>query len=600
VSSTLVPLVVVIPLLVAAALAAFGRFVSSRVDNIVAAVTGLAVTVMCVVLIFESAHETIHYWFGNWKPRDGIAIGISFSVDPLDAAIAALVGALAVAASIVCWDYFEEEVPPYFHVLMLVFLGGMVGFALSSDLFDMFVFFELMSVAAFALTGYRVEHRSVLQGAFSFVVVNSVGAFMLLTGIALLYGRTGALNLAQIGQALARDRPDGLVVVAFTFIVVGFLTKAGTVPFHFWLSDAYAVAPAPVCILLAGVMSDLGLHAVARTYWEGFSGAFGGHADAVRAVLVGVGLVTALLGGVMAFLQSGLKRMLAFVVISHVGVFLSAIGLLTARGLAAATVFIVADGLVKGALFCAVAHIGVRLGTTDELEAHGRGRGLPLTGLIVAMGALGLAVLPPLGTFVGASVLFQSAGGIAYGWLPVPIVAATALTGAAVLRAAGRIFLGLGPRSEELLDELADDEGEEGGRAAAHAGALFWIPALALLVAGLGLAFVPGLPGQAIAHAAHLVDRPAVAAETLHGATAPPLSVPSFSPSVESYLYGALSVLGALALAWVGLQRLRLGRAAAWVVERLELVHDGLVTDYVTWLMLGTAVLGALFALSVR
>ena len=84
--------------------------------------------------------------------------------------------------------------------------------------------------ASFALTGYRVEHQSVVQGAFSFVVVNSVGAFFLLTGIALLYGRTGALNLAQIGQVLARDRPDGLVVVAFTFIVVGFLTKAGAVP----------------------------------------------------------------------------------------------------------------------------------------------------------------------------------------------------------------------------------------------------------------------------------------------------------------------------------------------------------------------------------
>jgi multicomponent Na+:H+ antiporter subunit D len=599
VSSTLVPLVVALPLLAAAALAAFGRVVSSRVDIIVAAVTGLAVTVMCVVLIFESSHGTIHYWFGNWRPRDGIAIGISFSVDPMNAGIAALIGTLAVAAWIVCWDYFEEEVPPYFHVLMLVFLGGMVGFALSSDLFNMFVFFELMSIAAFALTGYRVEHQSVVQGAFSFVVVNSVGAFFLLTGIALLYGRTGALNLAQIGQVLARDRPDGLVVVAFTFIVVGFLTKAGAVPFHFWLSDAYAVAPAPVCILLAGVMSDLGLHAVAKTYWEAFSGAFGGHAEAVRAVLVGVGVLTALLGGVMAFLQSGLKRMLAFVVVSHVGVFLSAIGLLSAGGLAAATVYVVADGLVKGALFCAIAHVALRLGTTDELEAHGRGRGLPLTGSIIAVGALGLAVLPPLGTFVAASVLFESAHGIGYGWLPALIVVATALTGAAVLRAAARIFLGLGPRSDELLEELPD-EGEEAGRTAAYAGALFWLPGLALLVAGLGLAFVPGLPAQAISHATHLVDRPAVAAETLHGATAPPVSMPSFSPSGESYVYGLVSVLGAIALAWIGLQRLRLGRTARVVIERLELVHEGLVTDYVTWLTLGAAVLGALFALSVR
>src|SRR4029450_1919560 len=100
-------------------------------------------------------------------------------------------------------------------------------------------------------------------------------------------------------QARARGRPDALFVVAFTFIVVGFLTKAGAVPFHFWLSDAYAVAPAPVCILFAGIMSDLALHAVARIYWSGFSAAL--DAGAVRPILIGAGALTALLGAAMAF-----------------------------------------------------------------------------------------------------------------------------------------------------------------------------------------------------------------------------------------------------------------------------------------------------------
>src|ERR1043166_7482990 len=185
------------------------------------------------------------------------------------------------AALVQSIDYFEDEVPPHYFVLMLVFLAAMVGFALSSDLFNMFVFFELMSTAAFALTGYRVEQRAVLQGAINFAVVNGLAAFFRLGGIALVYGRTGALNLAQIGQVLSRHSADGLVVVAFAMIVVGLLTKAGAVPFHFWLSDAYAVAPAPVCILFAGVMSDLGLHAVGRVYWVAFSGALGGHAAAV-------------------------------------------------------------------------------------------------------------------------------------------------------------------------------------------------------------------------------------------------------------------------------------------------------------------------------
>src|SRR5918912_379134 len=295
----------------------------------------------------------------------------------------------------------------------------MVGFALSSDLFNMFVFFVLMSIAAFALTGYRIERPSVLQGAINFAVVNSIGAFLLLTGIALLYGRSGALNLAQIGEVLSRHPADGLVVVAFALIVVGLLTKAGAVPFHFWLSDAYAVAPAPVCVLFAGVMSDLGLHAVGRTYWESFSGALHGHASSVRGVLLAVGVATGLLGAVMAFLQAGLKRMLAFVVISHIGLFLAAIGLLTAAGLAGATVYIVADGLVKGALFCAVASIGRKLGETDELALHGRAGSIPITGGVLGLGAVALAAIPPLAILSG------------HGWLRTLIALASAISAGA-------------------------------------------------------------------------------------------------------------------------------------------------------------------------
>jgi multicomponent Na+:H+ antiporter subunit D len=600
---TLVPLAVAVPLLAAAALAALGHFATPRFDNLVAIATAAAVTVLCVLLIFRSADETMTYWFGGWKPRDGIAIGISFSVDPLGAGIAALAGVLAAAALIVCWDYFDERVPQHFHVLMLVFLGSMVGFALSSDLFNMFVFFELMSVAAFALTGYRIEQTSALQGAINFAVVNSVGAFLLLTGIALVYGRTGALNLAQVGQVLTRGKPDGLVIVAFTLLVVGFLTKAGAVPFHFWLSDAYAVAPAPVCVLFAGVMSDLSLHAVARTYWDGFSGVFGGDAEALRAVLVGLGVVTALLGGVMAFVQSSLKRMLAFVVISHVGVFLAAIGLLTARGLAGATVYVVADGLVKGALFCAVASVARRIGHTDELVCHARGRAIPLTGTVLALGGLGLAALPPLGTFLSQALVTDSATRIGYGWLPPLLVVATALTGGAVLRAAGRIFLGLGPARDELL--VAAPPGEEAEvRPAPRGGALLWGPALALLVTGLGLAFTPGLAGRAVGHAERFVDRPAVARATLHGAKPRPVPSQSFHPDADSYAYGGASALAALGIAWLGLYRRRIPRAArraadrsaGAVLDRLKLVHDGVVGEYVTWLIVGAAALGALFA----
>jgi multicomponent Na+:H+ antiporter subunit D len=309
----------------------------------------------------------------------------------------------------------------------------------------------------------------------------------------------------------------------------------------------------------------------------------------------------------MAFVQSSLKRMLAFIVISHVGVFLAAIGLLTAQGLAGATVYVVADGLVKGAIFCAVASLARRVGHTDELVCHGLGRRIPITGAILVVGGLGLAAVPPLGTFLAQSLVVRSAGGVGYDWLPPVFALATAVTGAAVLRAGARIFLGLGPRRDELLAGAPPGEEQE-VRSAPRKGALLWLPGIALLVAGLGLAFTPGLAGRAIQYAQHAVERPALARETLHGVEAPLPAARSFHPDATAYAYGAASALAAVALAWLGLYHRRLpddvrrsaGRIGNVPLRRLKLLHDGVVGEYVTWLTFGAAALGALFAVLIR
>src|SRR5919109_4848627 len=304
----LVPLPVAVPLLTAAALTAGSPFLGKRVDDASGIAAAAATTVLSTLLIFRSLDHDVVYWFGGWTPRHGVALGVAFDVEPLGAVLAALAGALMTASFVFAWRYFDE-VGTLFHVLMLVFLAAMAGFALSGDLFNMFVFFELMSVCAFALVGYAVEHPAPLQGAINFAVTNTIGALLLLFGIGLLYGRTGALNLVHIGRVLDGRPPDGLVLVAFALLLAGFLVKAGAVPVHFWLSDAYAVAPIPVCVVLSGVMSDLGLHAVGRIYWTAFSGVFSAHAGSVRGILVGVGVLTGLLGGTMAFFQRDLKRL---------------------------------------------------------------------------------------------------------------------------------------------------------------------------------------------------------------------------------------------------------------------------------------------------
>ncbi|MEA2244682.1 MAG: multicomponent Na+:H+ antiporter subunit, partial [Solirubrobacteraceae bacterium] len=318
----LVSLPVAIPLLGAAVLVGSVAVSRRRFVDAWSAACAVAVTVLCAVVLSRTGGGAVLvHWFGGWQPRHGIALGISFAVDPFGAGLALFIGFLFVMAFVFSWRYFAV-VGPLFHALMLVFLAAAVGFSLTGDLFNLFVFFELLSVSAYALTAYDIEEQGPLQGTLNFAVTNSIGAALVLTGIALLYARTGALNMAQIGESLAGSGPDALIVGAFTLLVVGFLVKAAVVPFHFWLADAYAVAPTPVCLLLSAAMSELGLYALARVYWTIFSGSLGDSEEALRAVLVCAGTLTAVVGAAMCFAQRHLRRMLAFATISHVGLFL--------------------------------------------------------------------------------------------------------------------------------------------------------------------------------------------------------------------------------------------------------------------------------------
>ena len=238
----LAPVAVAIPLVSAAMLVAVTAMVPRPVVDVLACAASIACVVLCALVLDDASDGTLVHWFGGWTPRGGTALGISFAIDSIGAGLALFASVLFLAAFVFCWRYFVV-IGPLFHSLMLVFLAAMLGFSYTGDLFNLFVFFELLSVAAYALVAYDIEEEGPLQGALNFAVTNSIGAFLILMGIGLLYGRTGALNMAQIGEALAGQPADGLVVVAFTLMAVGFFVKAAVVPFHFWLADAYSVAP---------------------------------------------------------------------------------------------------------------------------------------------------------------------------------------------------------------------------------------------------------------------------------------------------------------------------------------------------------------------
>lgn len=601
------PLTVAVPLLAAAGLTAIGSRVNRWVSEAVALGAALAALVFCTILLARTASGLEVYWFGGWQPRHGIAVGVSFTVDAIGAGLATLVALLMVAGLVVMSRYRETDAP-HFQVLMLLFLAGMTGFCLSGDLFNMFVFFELMSVAAFALAGYKIEEREAVEGSLNFAITNTIGSFLLLTGIALVYGRTGALNLAQAGAALNGMPVDGLIVLAFCLLVAGLLVKAAVVPFHFWLADAYAVAPTPVCILFAGAMSELGIYGVGRVWFDCFAGVLGPHAEGVQIVLIALGSLTALLGSTMAFLQDHLKRLLAFATIAYAGVFLIGLGLLTSAGVAGVAVYVVADGFGKAALFSAVAIVQHRQqGRVSETGLRGRGRELPYTGLIFLLGALSFAALPPFGSFLGKSMIEDELAKEGFGGVTAVLILTSALTAGAVLRAAGRVFLGWGGSAGQARateEETRSEEEEPRDRTPAT----IFVPAALLIAASLAIGLIPGLAEAVQSAAERFAAGPAYLDAVLSGATPPPVHhPPPYSAPPQAFLYSVAALLLALGLAALALfgERLAGGRPAAFLARLGDTVfgplhdlHSGHIGDYVAWLVVGVAALGGALALA--
>ena len=631
-TSAVVPASVVVPLAGAALMAGFSWLLPRWARDLIAIAVALATTTLTLILIAASAGHPMIYWFSGWRPSGGMVIGIDYAVGPLGAGMASLAGVLASAALVYCWRYFDSARGRH-HALVLIFLAASVDFCLTGDLFNLFVAFELVAVTAFALTGYNAGHPAPLQGAINFAVTNSLGGMSVLMGVGFLYARTGSLNLAQIGQALAGRHADGLIVVAFALLTGGFLVKAAVVPFHFWLPDAYGSAPIPVCVLFAGVMSELGLFAVIRVWDTVFSGLAGGSGPRMRAVLLGFGILTAVVGAVMALAQIQLKRMLAFVTMSHLGIYLIGVGLLTPLGLAGASLLVIGDGLAKSALFLGVGVVQHQRASVSEIKLRGRGRGLAVTGVTIVLGALVLAGLPPYVSSAGHALLVAAADQAGLPWVEIVIALSVILSSGAVLRAAGRIWLGWGDRESSRPDTgTADDPGEEAedrsdtadadGKLGANgltgvdrdqdgrerSGRLrrvpltMVLPPLALLAIGLGLGLTSGIEEHAAAAAAAFSDRAAYAAAVLgtHGGSIPTggrVVVPaSPAASAGGVLTDLGQVLAALCVAGIALDRraVALRRALAAGTGWLRRLHSGLVGDQVTWLAAGLALLAAL------
>lgn len=547
--------------------------------------------------------EPMVYWAGGWGVEGDLPLGISLTVD----AFALLVALTVAVVSALVWMYTtaylrHDTGRERYAGLHLLLTAALIGFILSGDLFNQFVYLEILSVASFALTGFRWDDAEGLEAAFKYLMISSVATFGISVGLALLYAETGALNLAHIARELGPG-PAGLVGIAL--MTGGYATKAGLVPWHFWLPDVHTAAPSSFSPLLSGAKLKMGIYAVVRVTMilvplrtvAGLQGA-----------LLVVASLSILVGSVLALVQSDLKRVLAFSSVSQIGYILMGFALANAEGVGGATFHIVNHAAMKALLFLSAGAVVQAVESRQMREMGGLMWRMPVTAACFLVGALAVGGVPPFNGYVSKLLVEEGAahaGLVGLEWL---MIVGSVLTLAATLRAFGRVFLG-----EDRSRRAADSY---------RVPLPMLVPQVVLAVACLGLGlwsqpFVEAVVTPAAAAAADAAQYRAVVLEGQVPTTPETLHVDPWSLHGLGVAGG--QVVAALALLWLLAHYSELTTANrrwryVYLLDRtLEIIgmpvragvlllrhaHSGVVNDYILWNVLGTVILtGALVLLA--
>jgi multicomponent Na+:H+ antiporter subunit D len=385
--------------------------------------------------------------------------------------------------------------------------------------------------------------------------------------------------------------------------VTGYFVKGSVAPFHFWLDDAHAVAPTPICVLFSGIMVQVALYGVARVYWTVFSTPLSAHTHEIKALFVGVGVATALVGAIMAYAQRHLKRLLAFSTVSHSGMFVAALGLFNAAGAAAAAIFIVAHGLIKSSLFiCAGTYLN-RFRSLDEEVLGGRGKECRLNSALFLIGGVALAGMPPFA--ISAAKMIYDAALKEHGLCAIAVVMAfaTAIDAGAVLRSGIHITWGIGKAQQTGFSPREEETECEEDRWPHTPWPALWAP---LLLTALAI-FVGtnGTLWNAIGSGAHaFVNRDLYVASVLNNVQR---AVWVFSPhrvTLEDIGVNVAVTAAALLAAFAGLFRDHIPQMLNPILgpplKGLRALHSGIFTDYVAYMVFGIAAYSAWLVLGTK
>ena len=449
------PLFIAVPLVVAFLLPMFGRK-----GKTAATLLANLVTISLLVFAVASIGKTEVYEVGKWS----IPLGINLVLDGLSSLLLLTISVVSAAAMLFSARYMEQYTAKAKYLsLFLLMVAGMNGVVLSGDIFNLFVFLEIASLASYALVGFGCEHEE-LEASFKYMVLGTIASIFILFAIALVYGNTGTLNMAYISEAIQYSGMNAGLDFALALFIVGFGLKAALVPFHAWLPDAHPSAPAPISAMLSGVLiKSLGVYLLVRVVFNVF-----GVSVSVSWVLVALGVLSMVIGVFLAVGQWDFKRLLAYHSISQMGYVILGLGigaLILARNgkvewaalaILGGLFHLVNHAVFKSLLFLTSGSVEMSTGTRQLKEMGGLVERLPFTRTTCTVASASISGIPPFSGFWSKLILVAAAVQAGFLYLAAVTVVVSLVTLISFLKIQRYVFLGELP---ENLRQAKENKG---------------------------------------------------------------------------------------------------------------------------------------------
>lgn len=442
--------------------------------NVAVSVIPLAVFAFLLSLLPRVAAGEVLRFSVDWVPQLGIQLG--FAVDGLGLLFGLIISGIGTLVVLYASSYLEHD--SYlvrFYILILIFMGSMLGVVFSANLIGLVVFWELTSISSFLLIGYKHDYADSRYAAQQALIVTGLGGLALLGGAIMLGLMAGSFEIDTVIAQADAIRAHALYPVMLTLVLLGAFTKSAQFPFHFWLPGAMA-APTPVSAYLhSATMVKAGVFLLAR-----LSPALGGTA-LWQTTVTTIGLITFLLGAFTALPQRDLKRILAYSTVSILGALTMLLGIGDKLTVKAAMVLVLAHALYKGTMFLVAGIIDHATGTRDVTRLGGLWRVMPFTFAGAALAGLSMAGFPPMLGYLSKEVLYEALEKAAFAphlW----VLAGTILAKTLMVAIAAYVVIGsfLGPRQDTPQTPHA-------------APWRLWLGPLTLGTLGLVLGLFPGL-----------------------------------------------------------------------------------------------------------